>query len=804
VIALACAWAAVCPAIAQGATPVNVAGRVLDENSAPVSGVRIVLRGGSAIDEAITDITGGFSFNVLPGAYTLAAERAGFFALRDRSVEVSDPPENLQITLNHVRELVESIDVTAAAAPVDMQATSSERRLTGSQILDVPYPATRSFRNALRLMPGVSQDQKGRLHFDGALENQVFYSLDGFNVGDPITGHFNTRLSVDSVRSVTWASGRYSPEFGKGSAGALAIETVTGDDRLRYSGTNIIPGIDMRGGPHVGTWAPRFTVSGPLRRGRAWFANSLETEYSQKVLTDIASGPDRTTSLRGGDLLRGQINLTPANILSASALVNLEHSPRSGLGPLDPLSTTVDRDGRQLFVAIKDQIYFSRGALVEFGFANNRTRTRARPQGTGFYVMTPDGRAGNYFVDSTLTGGRDQMIANVFFPSFRLAGQHQLKAGVDLDRVSHGQRASRTGYEQRGAGGRLLSRTTFGGTGTFDLDSREASSYVVDAWRVKPNLVLEYGLRQDWDSLVRRVVASPRAAASWAPGALERTSFSGGYAIVYDASDLALFARPLDQYSISMNFAPDGAALGGWGPTRFRKPEGRLRAPRYTNWSLGVEHAITANIRMSANALRRRGRDGFTYVGLPGDGEYVYELRNLRRDVYDSASVSVHQAFGKQYEWFVNYTRSRALSNAVIDISVDQSLRVLDNFGRLGWDAPNRLLGWGYLPGWNPKWAVAWLLDWRTGFPFSVQRETGEIVGQVNSYRFPSNFALNLHLERRLQLSHYRFALRAGFNNVTNHLNATSVNSTLGSENFLRYYGKEGRHVVFRIRFLGK
>jgi hypothetical protein len=419
-------------------------------------------------------------------------------------------------------------------------------------------------------------------------------------------------------------------------------------------------------------------------------------------------------------------------------------------------------------------------------------------------VITPDGRTGNYFVNSTLTGGRDQIIANVFFPTFRFAGQHQLKAGVDLDRVSHGQRALRTGYEQRGAGGRLLSRTTFAGSGSFDLASREASSYIVDAWRVRPNLVLEYGVRQDWDSLVERVVASPRLAMSWAPGVLERTSVSAGYAIVYDASNLTLFARPLDQYSISTNFDAEGAPLEGWGPTRFRKPDGELRAPRYANWSLGVEHSLSANIRVSASALRRRGKDGFTYVGVPADGEYVYELSNLRRDVYDSASVSVHHSFGKQYEWFLNYTRSRALSNAVIDISVDQSLRVLDNFGRLGWDAPNRLLGWGYLPGWNPKWAVAWLLDWRTGFPFSVQRETGEIVGPVNSYRFPTNFDLNLHLERRVRLLHYQFALRAGFNNVTNHLNATSVNSTLGSENFLRYYGKEGRHLVFRIRLLGK
>jgi hypothetical protein len=804
---LAILGAAACLTAAEATADALVSGRVLDENNTPVVGARITLRSTASAALQLTaasDVTGAFSIQILPGSYLLGAERAGFFSIRDRMIEVTDTPEELDIVLNHVRELIESIDVVAPAAPVDVQSTSYERRVTGSQILDIPYPATRSFRNALRLLPGVAQDQKGGLHFDGGLENQVYFSLDGFNVGDPVTGRFNTRLSVDSVRSVTWSSGRYSPEFGKGSAGAMAIETITGDDRFRYSATNMLPGVDTRGGLHIGTWAPRFTVSGPVHRGRAWFANSLEAEYSQKVLTDIPQGPDRTTSVRGGNLLRGQVNLTAANILSVSVLANLESSPRSGLGPLDPLSTTIDRRGHQVFVSVKDQIYFSRGALVEAGFARNRTRFRARPQGAEFYVITPDGRGGNYFADSTQTGARDQVIANVFLPPFYLAGQHRIKAGIDLDRNAYGQRTFRTGYEQWGAAGRLLSRTTFAGSGAFDIESTEASSYVVDAWRLRPNLVLEYGLRQDWDSLVEQAVISPRVAVSWAPAVMERTQFSAGFAVVYDASSLAVFARPLDQYSITTTFGPDGNVIGSADANRFVNPGLGLRPPRYRNWSFGVEHSLTPSVRLSAGLLSRRGSDGFAYAGRRSGGEDILELANLRRDVYDAASATLQHSFGKRYEWFLSYTRSRALSTAVIDINVDQPLRVIDNFGRLSWDMPNRVLGWGYLPAWNPKWAIAWLLDWRSGFPFSVQRESGEVVGAVNSHRFPDNFDLNVHLERRVRWRSYHFALRAGFNNVTNHLNATSVNNTIGSENFLKYYGREGRHLVFRLRWLGR
>ena len=174
---------------------------------------------------------------------------------------------------------------------------TSERRLTGRQLIDIPYPATRDFRNALRMMPGVLRHPGGALTFDGGMENQVYFTLNGFNVSDPITGRFSTRMPVEAVRSVSYSSGRYSPEFGKGSAGALAIQTTNGEDRFRASATNFVPGIDTDKGLHIGTWSPRVNISGPIRRGRAWFSESVDAEYSVAVIPDLPKGQDRTTRL---------------------------------------------------------------------------------------------------------------------------------------------------------------------------------------------------------------------------------------------------------------------------------------------------------------------------------------------------------------------------------------------------------------------------------------------------------------------------------------------------------------------------
>ena len=789
-----------------------IAGHIVAENNLAVAGAVISFRPQGPVFskeefQTQSDATGGFTVSLpAPGEYLVNAEHEGYFQLKDQRVRIADGGE-LHLVLNHVREVFNSVDVNASPSSVDLERTDSQQRLSGIQILNVPYPVTRDLRNALKLMPGVVQGPNGEMHFDGSSENQVLYTLDGFNISDPLTGSFNTRLSVDSVRSVKYSSGRFSPEFGKGSAGALAIQTDPGDDQLRYSGTNFVPGIDTKKGPHIGTWSPRFGLSGPIRKGKAWFSDTIDGEYSQLVVEDLPQGHDRTGSFRAGNLLHAQVNLTPASILFAEFLVNYWNAPGTGLGALDPHSTTLNRRSRTWFFSLKNQIYLAPGTLLEYGFAQDRTFARQIPQGHDSYIFTPYGRRGNFFIDSTQTSRRDQFMANLFLPSFHLAGAHQLKTGIDLDRLNYWQDIRRTGYELYGISGNLLSKTTFGGSGVAGRASAEVSSYVVDAWKVRSNLLVEIGARQDWDELVRRIVLSPRASFSYAPFGSKDTKIAGGYAVVYDATNLEIFARPLDQYSITTNYGPAGTVLNGPLPTFFSIQNHHLKAPRSQNWSAGLERRLPRKFDLSVSLLRRRTSDGFAYVVAPGAHNVpgaVFALTNLRRDVYDSAAVTVHHALREEYEWMASYTRSRALSNSVLDLSVDQTLQVTNNVGRFGWDSPNRFLSWGFLPVPRKDWALAYLFETRDGFPYSVQRDNGQIVGAINSYRYPEYFDLNLHLERRLRFRKYKFALRGGFNNITNHRNPTVVNNVLGSPKFLSYYGSEGRHFVFRLRWLGK
>lgn len=804
---------------------VTLHGRVVDENDAPVRDARVTARpaGISTIAAtnswtAQTDPDGGFTLIVpTPGNYLVSVERTGYYALKDQAVQM-EPGAELMLRINTVREVFQSTNVNAETSPVDVgESQNNEQHLTGTEVNDMPYANSHSLRNSFALLPGVVQDPTGGLHVNGSSENQVNYLLNGFDITNPITGQFQTVLAVEGIRSVDLASGRYSPEFGKGSAGVLAIRTDNGTDAFHYTATDFIPGLSVQQGLHLGNWYPRAGISGPIVRGRAWFSDTFDSQYDEAVVTGLPRGQDTRSGWAGSNMLHTQTNLTPSNILFADFLVNVDNEDRIGLGPLNPVSTTSTVHTRQYFESIKDQEYFGHGMLVEFGYAHSNFSNRQTPQGQNLYVLAPEGNSGNYFVNSTQGASRDQGLIHVYLPKFHLAGSHQIEVGGDFEWLHYNADFSRTGYQVYGTSDELISQTLFPSPATFNVADQQAATYVLDTWRVAKRLQFNLGVRQDWEQRLGDIAWSPRLGFSWSPFASSRTRISGGYAITHDVVTLAMLGLPLDQTAVTTAYNPDGTPTGPATLTTFTIPTSGLVLPRATNWTVNVDHQLFEHVFLNASYLRRRGTDGFAFINtlapeappsllpLPnGAASGVYQLTNLRRDDYDSVQISVRQTFSGQFEWMASYTRSRALSNGVIDPNSAQPLQVLPNFVPLPWDTPNRFLAWTYFPLPWKNWAASALADMRTGFPFSVRQPDGTVIGAVDSYRYPLNFDLNIAIERMVTFHGYRFALRGGVDNLTNQSNPTEVNNVTGVPQFLQFLGDEGRHFVVRIRFFGR
>ena len=789
-------------------------GRVVDENGAPVREARVEAAG---IWEGETDPTGSFTISLpKPGNLSLSIEREGYYALKNQIIHL-DATQAITFVINSVHEVFQSENVNAQASPVDVGETQTEEHLSGTEVNDIPFTNSHSLQNALGLFPGTVQDTAGGLHLNGGDQNQIQYLFNGFNITDPITGQFQTLIPVEGIRSLDLSSGQTSAEFGKGSAGVLQVNTESGTDRFHYTATDFVPGIDIKQGVRLGNWYPRLGVSGPIRRGRAWFSELFQSEYTQALINGLPNGQNTRSGWAGSDIVHGQVNLSSSNILFADFLVNIDNQGRAGLGVLNPVETTSQVDSRQYLGSIKDQEYFGRGALVAIGYAHSYFSISNKPLGDGLYILTPEGTSGNNYVHSQQSATRDEVLLQAFLPKIEWLGTQQVQVGTDSDWLHYNADFRRTGYEVLGLNGQLLSETLFSNPAQFHTTDAELSAYIVDTWRIAARLQLSLGLRGDHDQAIGATGWSPRAALSWSPFESGKTKVSGGYAITHDAVTLQMLGLPLDQTPITTIYGADGTPTGPPVVSRFEILRGDLALPRAGNWTLSADQQLSTRLFVGVKLLRRRGSNGFAFVNtlepnappslLPGpnsQGNALYQLNNLRRDDYDSVQFSVRQTLSGQYGWSAAYLWSRSVSNAVIDPNSPVPVQDLANLVPTTWDVPQRIVARGYGPLPWKNWAISAFLDWRTGLPFSVRDQTGLIYGGVDSYRFPDNFDLNIAIERIFTLRGHRFALRGGMDNVTNQANASAVNNVLGTPNYLQLLGKEGRHFVVRIRFFQK
>jgi hypothetical protein len=802
---------------------VAVSGRVVDENGAAIAGARVEVRPaeGGSVTAASSDRAGNFSMN-LPdaGDYAIKAERLGFYLYQSRAQPLAEGVHEITIVLNHLQEFSERIDVTASPPAIDPAQPAERKELDNTEIQAIPYPAPQDYRNALPLMDGVVQDNAGRNHVNGGDTNQTNYTIDGFNMSDPVTGRLETRLNIDSIQSVDLASSRFSAENGRGSAGVLELKTKMGDDRFRFAGTNFIPSLSTEQGLHFNKWTPRLELSGPIAKGRAWFHNGFDAFYSDDIIQGLPRGANETHGLTTSNLTRFQVNLTPANIFTGSFLYNLGNYSNYGLSILNPAESTTSHRQTLYMSTVRDQHYFSGGQLLDIGFADSRGILRDIPQGNQLFRITPDGNRGNYFAQLNRHFYRQQWIANLFLPTQHLVGTHRLKFGIDFEREAFHQSTLRHDYEVVRDDGSVARYVSFSGSPFQERKNFEGAQYIQDAWTPREELVFEAGLRAEWNEIARDLELAPRLAAAWAPAWLRGTKLSAGWGIYYDAISLGTIARRQDQTSLATFYQPDGTP-DGTVTSRFLISDHTLAAPRFQNVSVSMEQKLPQEVYLRLSYIRRRGSRGFEFLpppfapGGPLPPVLNYQLENARRERYDAVEISLRHTFAGKYEWFAGYTRSSARSSAAVDFSLENPIFGPQLPGPFPWDSPNRFHMWGWAPLPNrvlPRWlrlltantTAGYLVEYRTGFPFGVVDEAGMLLGDPNSLRLPYYFNVNLHLERQFRALHYLWAWRFGYNNLTNNENPNVVNNVYGGPQFLTYGRGQVRAFSVRLRLLGR
>lgn len=785
--------------------------RVADENGTAVAGARVRLApaGAGPAVRAETDQTGRAYFPALPPAsYRLSVEKEGFYPIADGSIDLTSE-RNVAITLPRVHEYRERVEVHYSPPAIDPQETAASQTLSSRDVIDIPYPTNRDYRNILPLIPGVTPAANGQIHINGADSTQIYERLDGFDISQPVTGLLDLRISPDALRSIEAIGTRLPAELGKGSGQALSMESAMGDDHFRFSGTDFVPSVQDRRGIHIEAFTPRFSLSGPIRKGKAWFYDAGQGEYDLNIITELPANADEAPVWLWNNLGKAQVNVNGANQLTASFLVNRYRSPHNGMDALDPLETTTNLGESAYLGTLKDAMALPGGSLLEMGVAFSQYGSSDVARGSLPYVIRPSGTGGNYFETSDSRARRFEAIANLSLAGFDWHGRHQARFGIDLDRVTYHQ-----GY-QRGTiliyreDGTLDQQATFSGPNEFRLDTTEASAFAEDGWAPAGHLYVDAGLRLDWDQIMRRALVSPRLAATYMIGSSGSTKLSAGAGLSYAATNLALFSQPLAGQRIDIFYGPGGETpLGPPVVTSFSADPSALSEPRFLNFSAGMERTLPHRALLDLEYIGRRGSNGLDYQnggtgpapGLPS-GEFV--LQNARNDTYDAIQTTIHIPFHGTDMVMLSYTRSRARTSAALMPTFESLLFSPQLPGPLPWDSPNRLVSWGWAPLIH-KFQLDYAADWRTGYPFNVVDQNQFLVGQPGSRRFPDFFSLDLFLERRFRLFGYEWALRGGFDNITGRSDPAVVVNNIDSPQFSRFEQSQGRAFTGRIRFLGR
>src|SRR5262249_22651361 len=125
----------------------GISGKVIDDTGVAVAKAQIEARikGSDTVVSAVSDASGSFTLQ-LPAAaeespeIAIRVSRQGYFVYSG-VLRPAAQAAHLTITLNHLQEFAESIDVRYSPPAIDTDETADKKQLNNIEVQSVPYPA---------------------------------------------------------------------------------------------------------------------------------------------------------------------------------------------------------------------------------------------------------------------------------------------------------------------------------------------------------------------------------------------------------------------------------------------------------------------------------------------------------------------------------------------------------------------------------------------------------------------------------------------------------------------------------------
>ncbi len=747
----------------------------------------------------VSSETGQFRFADVPaGDCSIIAELSGLKsavkALAVRQGETADVPLRLDVDALHVEVSVvgsqDTVEDSAKSARVD--------RITASVIQTAPIASGR-FQDALPLIPGVVRGPDGLLNVSGTRSNESALMFNNADGTDPVTGEDAIELPIDAVSAVQVRGAAFAPEFGLSAGAVTTVETQRAGDAWHITVNDLEPRPRRRAGQFRGleSWTPRFTVGGPIVKGRVNLLESVQYEYSQTRVFSLPAFDGDTKLESFESYSRVDWTVTPTDHFTGSAMVSPRKTTYAGLNTFNPQGVTPNIRNHNLLGSVADQVVVGDSGVLDTRVSVKQFDSTIYPsRGRGPMVLAPDINSGSYFNDQERFSRRVEWLTT--YAVSPPGSGHLLKvgAGVTYETFDGVNRSRRVDIVR--ADGTLSQAITFTGNGLLDRHRSALRGFGQDSWTVSPRLTVQFGARYDYDSLNGDVNVAPRASFTATVSADSRTVVRGGVGLFYDLIPLNVASFAQMQERAIASFEADGVTPAGPIVAVQNVVASPIQTPRSLNWSLEVDREWLKGFFVRVGYQQRDQR--FEPVLNPmasvsGASELL--LASDGRSRYREGQITARYQFHGADQIVASYTRSSALGN-LNDFNsyfgnIENPVIKPDAWGPLPWDAPNRYLFWSNVS--LPRgFTVFPLLDVRTGFPLSAVDENRNFVGRRNQAgRYPTFASLDLQVSKRFRLFHHNATVGLKVFNITDHFNPRDYQDNLASAYFGTFANGVGR-----------
>ena len=752
------------------------------------------------------------------GDYRISIAKEGFQTLRGQAVQVTGTAlAQVDVTLNPATARHESVTVNETTSEVEQTASAPET-VHPSEVKNLPSrPPT--VADALPLLPGIVRTPDGSLRINGTGEHRSALLVNMADVTDPATGGFGETVPIDSVEEVNVLKTPFMAQYGRFTSGVVTVETRRGGDQWHTELNDPFPEFRFRSWHMSGTRdaSPRGVMSGPLIKGKLYLAATL--------LYDLHKTPNRTLPYPFNESKKESLNsftqldylISTKHILTATMHVTPQKINFVDPQYFTPEPVTPSYRQHEYTETLIDRLAIG-GGLLNSTVSFQRFDANVGSQGTADMILQPQGASGNYFSAQNREAGRTEWMETWAPRAWHFLGRHEVQAGSVVARTNDNGQFTAHPIDILDLSGLLLRSISFTGGGPYNRSDNETAFFAQDHWSLRPNVVVDAGLRVENQDIAESVRIAPRLGFAWTPFAGQHTVIRGGYGVFYDRVPLNVYAFDRYPQQIVTNYAPDGNIIGS--PLTYLNltgvaltPESLLIhsanqpgnfAPHSGTWDIQIEHTISSLVKIRAGYTDSRSSGLVLLQPQVTSTAAALVLNGNGASRYRQAEITARFGWSKS-QLYLAYTRSRAEGD------LNDFSNYLSNFptpllrpnvyASLPGDLPNRFLAWGHvtLP---RKMQLLPTVEYRNGLPYSRYDVLGNYVGVPNSSqtRFPTMFSLDARIMKDIQINP-KYALRFSVSgmNLTNHFNALAVHSNIADPQYGNFFGNYPRR--FRADF---